>query len=108
SPYGIHIIVASVLQGIGVEIVMGISKYKNYSIINMALAGIVATIFVTARDYFVFGLELYANLMIIMIMVRLVSAAVLGGVLSVVIGNALKATGVLNGFKIKKADNCNQ
>lgn len=103
SPYGIHIIVASALQGIAVEIVLAIGGYKKYSIISMALAGMLATVFVTTRDYFVFGLDLYGNMMFIMIGIRLISAALLGGGLSIALGNGLKSTGVLNGFKINKS-----
>lgn len=105
SPYGIHIIVASALQGIAVEIVLSLGRYKSYSILSMALSAMLATIFVTTRDYFVFGLNLYANMMFIMIVIRLISAAVLGAGLSMILGNGLKSTGVLNGFRINKSKN---
>lgn len=101
SPYGIHIIVASTLQGIGVEAVIAIGKYKKYSFVNMALAATLATILVTMRDYFIFGFGLNADIIYLRIAARIVSAMILGGVFSVILGNTLKATGVLNGFNIE-------
>lgn len=100
SPYGINIIVASLLQGVGVEVILAISKYKKYSFVNMALAGVLASILVTARDYFVFGFSLYAGMIPMMLVARVISSIILGGALSMVIGNGLKATGVLTGFNI--------
>ena len=101
SPYGINIIVAAILQGLGGEIIFAIGKYKKYSFINMALAGALATILVTVRDHFIFGFGLNADMIYIRIAARIVSAMILGGVFSTMIANTLKATGVLNGFKIE-------
>lgn len=100
SPYGIHIIVASLLQGAGVELVMALGKYENFSFAQMGLASIAAMIFVTTRDYFIFGFSLYANLVPIMLVVRVISSLIFGAGLSVVLGQGLKKTGVLSGFKI--------
>lgn len=100
SPYGIHIIVASFLQGVGVEIGIAIFRYKKYSLIQMGLASIFAMALVTVRDYVVFGFSMYANLIPIMLIIRVVSSVIFGAMLTIVLGKALKATGVLNGFKI--------
>ncbi|MDO7204787.1 hypothetical protein Q5M85_12205 [Paraclostridium bifermentans] len=69
----------------------------------MALAGMLATVFVTTRDYFVFGLDLYGNMMFIMIGIRLIKCSIIRRGLSIALGNGLKSTGVLNGFKINKS-----
>lgn len=100
SPYGIHIIVASFLQGAGVEAAMALGKYKRYNFFQMSFGAILAMIFVTIRDYYVFGFALYANLIPIMLIVRVISAIILGAGLTIAIGKGLKATGVLNEFKI--------
>lgn len=100
SPYGIQIIIASLLQGAGVEIGVGIFRYRKYSIIQMGIASILAMVLVTVRDYVVFGFSMYANLIPIMLVVRVVSSVIFGALLTAALGKALKATGVLNGFKI--------
>lgn len=103
SPYGIHIIIAAALQGVGVELILAAGKYKKYSVLSMACSAILATLLVTTRDYFIFGFDLYAGMIPVMILIRIASAAILGGFLSVIITKALKATGVLNGFNISRS-----
>lgn len=100
SPYGIHIIIASALQGLGAEAIFVMGKYKKFSFIYMALAAVLATSLVTVRDYFIFGFDLYAGMIPMMLAARVVSAIVLGGGFSMALGNALKATGVLSGFNV--------
>lgn len=105
SPYGINIIVAATLQGVGVEIIAYLWKYKNFNVLMMTIASMLAILLVTIRDYFVFGFAAYGNLIPIMLIIRLISAAVLGGLLSMVIGNAIVKTGALNGFRIGESRN---
>ena len=100
SPYGIHIIIAALLQGAGVELGLLVAKYKGYKLLNMGLGAVLAMLLVTARDYFIFGFAFYGSLVPVMLLVRVVSAIILGGLFTMGLGKALKATGVLNGFKI--------
>ena len=48
-----------------------------------------------------FGFALYGNLMVPIMVVRTISSIVFGAGLTVVIGKALRDTGVLSGFKIE-------
>ncbi|KRU30600.1 putative HMP/thiamine permease protein YkoE [Clostridium sporogenes] len=102
SPYGIHIIVASLLQGAGVEIAVAIKKYSKFSYFQMSIASILAMILVTMRDYFIFGFSLYPKLIPIMLVIRVVSSIIFGAGLSIALGKDLKSTGVLNDFKISR------
>ncbi|KEI89785.1 ABC transporter permease [Clostridium botulinum B2 433] len=102
SPYGIHIIVASFLQGAGVEIAVAIKKYSKFSYSQMSIASILAMILVTMRDYFIFGFQLYPKLIPIMLVIRVISSIIFGAGLSIALGKALKSTGVLNDFKISR------
>lgn len=95
SPYGINIVVAGLLQGIGCEVGFYLGKYKT-NVITYILSGIFITIFVTIRDYFVFGLNaLPTSILILTIIVRLLSASFIGGYLSQFIEKGLQTTGVL-------------
>ncbi|MFV3012881.1 ECF transporter S component [Clostridium botulinum] len=102
SPYGIHIIVASFLQGAGVEIAVAIKKYSKFSYFQMSIASILAMILVTMRDYFIFGFQLYPKLIPIMLVIRVISSIIFGAGFSIALGKALKSTGVLNDFKISR------
>lgn len=55
SPYGIHIIVAAFLQGLGIEMILALGKYKKYNFVIFSMAAISGIMLVTLRDYFIFG-----------------------------------------------------
>lgn len=102
SPYGINIIVAAALQGVGVEIGALLGKYEKYNMVYLGIGSVLAMILVTIRDYFVFGFGELGPMMPLIIAVRIVSSILLGAGLATLIGNALKKTGALNGFEISK------
>ncbi|TJX15375.1 hypothetical protein E9840_02975 [Tissierella creatinini] len=95
SPYGINIVVAGLLQGLGCEIGFYLGKYK-VNLVTLILSGIFITICVTTRDYFIFGLNaLPPTVLIFVIIVRLLSATFIGGYISKAIEKGLQKTGVL-------------
>lgn len=100
SPYGIHIIVASTLQGIGAELGIAAGKYEKFNLVQMSIAAILAMICVTLRDYFIFGFSLYANLIPVMLGIRVISSVVFGAALTMALASGLQQTGVLSGFRI--------
>lgn len=95
SPYGINIIVASLLQGVGVELAVAIWKYNRFNLVALGLGGIFATILVTIRDWFVFGLSEMGSMLPAILIVRVLSAFFIGGGLALLIATALRKTGVL-------------
>ena len=99
SAYGIQVVLAGVLQAVGVELVYALFKYKP-NLLCLVLSGIVAALFVFVRDYLVFG---YAALpvltLVAMLAVRFVSAAVIGVLLVKVIRAGLAKAGVMKNFK---------
>lgn len=95
SPYGINIIVAGLLQGIGCEVGFYLGRYK-LNVITLILSGIFITLFVTTRDYFMFGLNALPTLILALtIIVRLISTSFIGGYISRAIERGLQKTGVL-------------
>lgn len=103
SPYGIQLILAGVLQALGIEIGYALfGKYRgNYA--NMVIGAILGALFVFGRDCVFFGsLTLPAPVICGIIAVRLFSAAVIGTILVKVITAALLKTGVLKGFACAK------
>lgn len=105
SPYGINIIVAALLQGLGVETGVAIGRYKKFNFFHIGLGSVFAMILVTIRDYFVFGFGELGPIMPIILAIRIVSSIILGAGLSIVLGNSLAKTGALSGFEIAKQEN---
>lgn len=100
SPFGVNIIIAALVQGFGTELAFFIRKYRG-DWLTVILAGIFPAVLIFIRDFFVFGYVAYpVPTLIGMIAVRIVSGAVLGGVLAKLICDGLKKTGALNNFAI--------
>lgn len=102
SPFGVHILVAAVVQGLGTELAFFIRKYKG-DWLTLILAGIFPAILIFIRDFFVFGYGEYpVPTLLAMIGLRIVSGAILGGIFSKIVCDLVKKTGALNNFAIGK------
>lgn len=99
SAYGIQIVLAGVLQALGIELAYAIWKYKPNNLC-LIIGGILAGCFVFVRDYFVFGYSTLSIWVILgMLAVRFVSAAVIGLLLVKGIRAGLQKAGVMKNFK---------
>lgn len=101
SPYGLQLVLAGLLEAIGVEIGYALfGKYEG-NIKNLVVGQLLGAILVFGRDMFFWGspLALGANVAIGVVIVRLLSSVIVGIILVKVITAALKKTGVLKGFK---------
>lgn len=100
SSYGIQVVLAGLLQATGMEVGYYIGGNHKGNIANMAFGGILASLCVFARDYIVFGYStLSATVVMGMLAVRVVSAVVIGSLLTQGIAKGLMKTGVLKGFR---------
>jgi energy-coupling factor transport system substrate-specific component len=103
SPYGIQLVLAGVLQAGGTEIGYLIGGKHKGSYINIAATGILGSLFVFVRDYIVFGYSAIGwNVLIPQLIVRVLSAVIIGGLLVKGLTTALKATGLLKDFNCSK------
>lgn len=102
SPYGIHIVVAQLCQGLGIELGCAMFKYKRFDFVPLAIGAVIGMLLKTARDYFVFGFGELGSMMPIITIIRCLSAAIIGGFVTILLGKALLKTGVLKEFKIAK------
>lgn len=83
-------------QGLGVEIVMAISEYKNYSIWAAMAAGAAASQFGTTWTAVLFGWDpATANAVWTAIPINLISGLVLSGLLGYYLARALAKTGLI-------------
>lgn len=106
SPFGfVNIMIAGLVQGLGAEIVFMIKKYKNYSLPVMLFSGILTAILIFVRDFLVFGYGAQpTGTLIGMLVVRMISGALLGGLFSKVLGDILAKTGTLSNFNISRKE----
>lgn len=96
SPYGIHIVVAGLLQGLGAEVGFGILKYKKFGMPCFVLSSVFITLFVSLRDYFIFSLsQLTTPLLIATLALRVGSIIVISFLLCLAIGTALNKAGLV-------------
>lgn len=102
SPYGIHIIVAQLAQGVGIEAGAAIFGYKRFDWLPLGIGGIIGMLLKTVRDYFVFGFGELGPMMPVITIIRCLSAAILGGLITILLGKALAKTGILKEFKIAR------
>ena len=99
SPYGLQLVLAGLLQALGMEVAYALGKYEG-SLKDMVLGAILSAVFVLCRDGLVWGSPWAYGMTIAIgvIAVRLFIAVVIGIILVKVITAALVKTGVLKGF----------
>ncbi|SDO56516.1 ECF transporter S component [Alkalicoccus daliensis] len=103
SPAGPMLIISAAIQGLGAEAVFAATKWKNYTLPVLVAAGMSAAVFSYAWGWFNSGLAALApGLIIATLLVRIVSGALLAGVLGKWIGDQLAKTGVLRGYALGK------
>ena len=74
---------AGLLQGAGAEVGFAIRKYNNFGILSFTLTALFIILFVTIRDYFIFGYNLLPiGTLLIVILIRIAIALVIGRRLS--------------------------
>ncbi len=104
SIWGVWVIVSGLVQGAATEGVFAAYRYKKFNYLCVCLAGIF-----TALVSFFFPeaitegyLQYRVPIIIGMLVVRMASGAVLGGVLGKSISDAVANTGILRNFKLGK------
>lgn len=104
APYGPIILFLGLLQGVGVEVVFALFRYRDFRTPVLMAAGAVGALAVLfGRFYVAFG---YASLdpteQAIRLIATLLGGAIVGGLLAKLVGDALVRTGVLNNFPIAR------
>ena len=104
SIWGVWILVSGVMQGLATEMVFAGFRWKKFTYFTVALAGIVTAIISfffpesVTEGYFQYRVPIIIG----MLAVRIVSGAVLGGVLGKGITDSVAKTGIFRNFKIGK------
>ncbi len=103
SPAGLLLLVTGLVQGAGAEAVFAATRWRNYSLPVLMLAGVGAAVASYAYTWIRFDYGALApGLLVAMFVLRCASGALLGGLLGHSITEALYRTGVLNGLGIDR------
>jgi energy-coupling factor transport system substrate-specific component len=101
---GTPLLVTGIMQGLGVEVVFGVRRWQDYSLLTVIIAGAVGMLVALPWNWFRLGyFQLNVGYLVVLLLVRLLSGAVVSGLLAKVIGDALARTGVLSNFAIGRA-----
>lgn len=103
SPAGPQLILSAFIQGLGAEVVFASTGYKSYRTWVLVLAGVSSAVFSFVWAWFVSGFAALSPVLITaMLIVRMLSGALLAGVLGKWISDQLAKTGVLRGYTLGK------
>lgn len=101
SPAGLLLLLTGAVQGAGAEIVFAATRWRNYSLPVLMAAGASAAVFSFVYTWIRFDYgALEPGLLVVMFALRVISGALLGGLLGYVLVEALYKTGVLSGLAI--------
>lgn len=103
SPGGAKILLAGLVQGLGVELPFALTKWRKYETRILVLAGMSGAVFSFVWQLFASGnIALAPWLLISTLIVRLIASSLLGGLLGKWVSNKLAQTGVLSGYALGK------
>ena len=100
---GPMLLIAGMVQGIGAEAVFAATKWKHYSTFVLMGAGVGSAVTSFVYGYFMSGYAaLTTGYVIAMFVTRMVSGALIAGLLGKALSNGLAQTGVLSSFALGK------
>lgn len=99
SPIGPLLFLTGLVQGVGAELPFAATGYRRYGWWVFIVAGLSAALFSFAYSTIRFG-WLGQDVFLLRLVLHLLSGLVLTGVLAKLIGDALRATGVLDNYAI--------
>jgi len=101
APTGVAVLIGGLVQGLGSEFVFAATGWKRYSTPILMLAGMGASVTSFIHNYFLFGYSKFpVSLLLTMLVVRLASGAILGGLAGKWVADGLAATGALRSFPL--------
>lgn len=101
NPYGIVIFAVGILQGVGIDLILALRRYRNFSLPVMAIAGAVAATIYSPLDYVVFFQDESIPTFLLWVLLRAISGVIFG-IVTVYLVRALRSAGALNSFAIAR------
>ena len=98
--WGLTILISGLVQGAMAELVFAAVRHERYSLAVLAVAGAAAGVGSLIVDYLFWYSTLTAGVLVVMLIARVISGAILAGWLGKVIGDGLERAGALGSFRI--------
>ncbi|GAA0451764.1 ECF transporter S component [Alkalibacillus silvisoli] len=103
SPAGPMLIISAAIQGFGAEFAFAVTKWRDYRLRVLVAAGVSAAVFSFMWHFYTSGFFTLAMWLVVTILVvRMISGALLAGLLGKWISDQLAKTGVLRGYALGK------
>jgi len=104
SAAGAPLLITGLMQGLGAEFVFGTRRWRDYSPATVLIAGAVTALVALPWNWYRLGyFALQPGFLLVLVVVRLLSGVLLGGLCPKLLGDALARTGVLASFAIGRA-----
>lgn len=101
--YGPMVFIAGFIQGIGAELGFALFRYKKYGWAPLLLGATFSAVFSFGWGFVVSGFfDLKPSLLVLMLITRILSGLLFGGVVTKLLGDRLAQTGVLKSYPIGK------
>ena len=100
AEWGLTVLISGLVQGGLAEVVFALRGYRHYGLGTLILASAAAALGSWVVDYAFWYSTLEVHILILMLIARFISAAILSGVLGKVISDALARTGVLDNTEL--------
>ena len=104
SPVGLLLVLTVIVQGAGAEAGIALFRWRRYDKLALIVSGVGAALFSFAYTWVRFDYGALApGLLVAMFSLRVLSGALLGGLLGWVVAEGLRRTGALRGLPIDRA-----
>lgn len=104
NPSGAIMLLTGLVQGAGCEVPLAMTRWKRYSLPVMIACGISTALFSFVYTWFRFSYhQLAPSLVLTMLVIRVISGALLGGVVAWFLARAVVKTGVTAGLAVSRS-----
>lgn len=101
--FGPKIILSGFVQGLGIELIFMMTKYKKFDYKTMMLSGVICSVVTLIYNLIISGYSKIAvPVLALMLAVRLVSAILIDGILVKKLADGLAKAGVLKGYAVSE------
>ncbi|MCK9191082.1 MAG: ECF transporter S component [Sphaerochaetaceae bacterium] len=101
--FGPIIILSGLVQGIGIELLIALFRYKKFSYPTMIAASVICSVLTLLYNLVVSGYnQIAVPVLLLMLAVRIISAIIFSGVLTKLVCDRLAKAGVLRGYAVGK------
>jgi energy-coupling factor transport system permease protein len=107
SQWGLTVLISGLVQGGLAEVMLAARGYRHYDLATLILAAMAAALGSWVVDYAFWYNTLETRILLLMLLARLISAALFSGVLGKLLGDALARTGVLDNTALGRSQTGN-